>query len=92
MKAPVAQRKARRTPNPKVAGSNPAGSASVRTAEVSQPFYVHCSDCDHAWIGGQLPMDVEEFAKALKSQSCPNGCKSNVYMGQSPKTFRPVAR
>ena len=43
MKTPVAQRRARRTPNPKVAGSTPAGSAILQAKSVSGVVCEHGS-------------------------------------------------
>lgn len=43
MKTPVAQRRARRTPNPKVAGSTPAGSAILQAKSLSVDVCEHGS-------------------------------------------------
>ena len=60
MRTPVAQRRARRTPNPKVAGSTPAGSAILQAKSLSTDV------CEH----GSIHIHLHDEAGNIFASAC----------------------
>jgi hypothetical protein len=47
-------------------------------------FWVHCSQCEFAWVAAYLPMEIEKFAKLIKKASCPKCAAGapHIYCGR----------